>query len=342
MNKRSVQTLTVYSFTHMVVDALCISGVLSLGLLNNLNEEFIITLIVLYNVIAFGSQSIIGYFCDIIKRPKLFALLGGSLSILALAFMKIPILAMLLFGIGNGFFHIGGGVRSLYLTPGRALAPGIFVAPGAIGVFIASYVSDSFLPMMMVALILLISLIGIMITKEIEDEEFVKEEPLVTNKFLIVIACLLMVICLRALVGGALYFPWRTTMTTKIFLLSAIVLGKGLGGVLGDKFGFEVVGVGGLLLSALCLYFGESNLMLALIGVFAFNLTMPITLTTLANTFVKYKGFAFGLTTLALASGYMINRSYAYIYERNVVFIVSFILISATALYFGLRKKSVL
>jgi hypothetical protein len=38
-------------------------------------------------------------------------------------------------------------------------------------------------------------------------------------------------------------------------------------------------------------------------GIFLFNMTMPITLVVISNTFQGRQGFAFGLTTLALIIG---------------------------------------
>ena len=44
-----------------------------------------------------------------------------------------PAVPVVLAGLGNALFHVGGGVVSLNLTPKRATAPGIFVAPGGLG-----------------------------------------------------------------------------------------------------------------------------------------------------------------------------------------------------------------
>ena len=64
------------------------------------------------------------------------------------------------------------------------------------------------------------------------------------------------------------------------------------------------VAVIGLLLSIPLLRYGYHPF-LAILGMFCFNLTMPITVTALANMMPKYKGFAFGLTTLCLLAGFL-------------------------------------
>ncbi|MBN2605338.1 MAG: hypothetical protein JXR62_05930, partial [Bacilli bacterium] len=68
---------------------------------------------------------------------------------------------------------------------------------------------------------------------------------------------------------------------------------------------FGKIGIGGLLLSLPLLLLGYSNVILGLIGAFCFNLTMAITLFLIIDNLGKYKGFAFGLTTLALLFSYL-------------------------------------
>ncbi len=339
MNAKLIKPLTLYSFSHLFVDALCISGVLVLGFVNNLSNETGITLILLYNVLAFASQAIIGFLCDLFRKPKYFAIIGCALSVIAVLFLKVPILAMIIFSLGNGFFHIGGGVTSLYLTPGKAFAPGIFVAPGAIGVFLATYYTQSLLFVYIFTSLTSLSLILIVLLPTMKKHDFIRQKPMITNRFLLIMVSLLMVICIRSLVGGGIFFIWKTSLFSRLLLLSALVFGKAFGGVLGDRFGFKLIGLGGLILSAIFLYVGSNLMIFGLLGVFMFNLTMPITLTSLANIFKTYKGFAFGLTTLSLAVGYLINREFSYLYSKNSLFVLVVIILSAIGLYIGLQKE---
>ncbi|MBV7276085.1 hypothetical protein I6U48_24655 [Clostridium sp. PL3] len=46
--------------------------------------------------------------------------------------------ALIISGLGNAFFHVGGGVIILNLRPGKASLPGIYVAPGAMGLLISA------------------------------------------------------------------------------------------------------------------------------------------------------------------------------------------------------------
>jgi FSR family fosmidomycin resistance protein-like MFS transporter len=76
-----------------------------------------------------------------------------------------------------------------------------------------------------------------------------------------------------------------------------------LGGVLGDRYGWKRIAVAGLLAAAPLLSFFPAVPALTIAGAFCFNLTMPVTLTAIANMLPGRAGFAFGLTTLALIVG---------------------------------------
>jgi FSR family fosmidomycin resistance protein-like MFS transporter len=80
-------------------------------------------------------------------------------------------------------------------------------------------------------------------------------------------------------------------------------LGKGLGGIISDRFGWARVTIFGLLLSALLISFGLDYPYLAIPGVLLFNMTMPVTLTAVSEMLPGRPGFSFGLTTLALIAG---------------------------------------
>ena len=57
---------------------------------------------------------------------------------------KAPYLAVVLAGLGNAAFHVGAGAMVLRLSPNRAAAAGLFVAPGAIGLAIGHWCGTSF------------------------------------------------------------------------------------------------------------------------------------------------------------------------------------------------------
>jgi FSR family fosmidomycin resistance protein-like MFS transporter len=92
-----------------------------------------------------------------------------------------------------------------------------------------------------------------------------------------------------------------------------------------------------LLLSAPLLAFGVSNPVLAIIGIFLFNLTMPVTLTAIANMLPGRAGFAFGLTALALVTGALPASTEIKGIMTNHWIVLVTILVSALILYTGLK-----
>jgi FSR family fosmidomycin resistance protein-like MFS transporter len=117
----------------------------------------------------------------------------------------------------------------------------------------------------------------------------------------------------------------------------AVVLGKVLGGILADRFGWSVVALSGLALSAFLLTFFAPDPALAIAGTFLFNLSMPVTLACLADMLPGRAGFAFGLTALALIVGALPAFTPFHTLTGGAGFIFAAILVSIAALYGGLR-----
>ena len=93
------------------------------------------------------------------------------------------------------------------------------------------------------------------------------------NCFEKVILLLLMSVAVRSMVGLGLVFPWKSDLSLLFVLTGAIVAGKALGGVLGDKFGWTSVAVTGLAVSIPLLTFFPQVPILAIFGIFLFQLT---------------------------------------------------------------------
>lgn len=337
MDKRVYSIVSIYALSHLFVDAICIGVIFSLNAFNNLSTSEYLDLIVIYNVIAFGSQPIIGYICDVLKKAREFSIVGMLLTIIGAVFLKTPLICVIILGIGNGFFHVGGGIVSLCISENKATLPGLFVAPGAIGVFIGGYIRSQKAGLIIVAIMLMV-MIFIVSRKNVDFISMSNnDEPKVDLKWGLAIIALLLVICVRSLIGGGIVFKWNVTTTSKCMVLGAVVLGKSLGGILGDRYGFKIIGIGGLVLSAPLLSLGMKTWYLSLLGLMVFNFTMPITVTLLGFAFKKYKGFAFGLTTLALVVGYLFNYVNVNYYSGNGLIVLTLILLSSLLLYIGIN-----
>ncbi len=325
--------LSVYGFTHALVDASCV--MLLLGGIDVKAE--LPSYILLYNVLAFGLQLPFGWVLDRIQKPVLSAVAGCIMLSLALMLFLHPLAAILLAGTGNALFHVGGGTISLNLRPGKASIPGLFVAPGGIGLFAGGVIlkSSGFHPEYFVVLLLCMGVVMFLL-KSPPVFYGIKREKQV-NFLILAILLLLITICIRSAVGLSAEFPWKSNITLLIMLTLSIALGKGLGGFLADYFGWIKISVGGLALSALLLFFGAQFPASGIAGMFLFNLTMPVTLVAISNLLPGKPGFSFGLTTFALVAGALpAFLGYKSFLSGGPVILI-LILLSAVILFIGLR-----
>ncbi len=302
-NVKKAVLIGVYAIVHAIVDFCCAAMLFSF--FGKVDLVTLLKLVIVYNSLAFGLQFIFGFAADNIKKYEDFSIFGCLFIIFGIFLYKNPLLAIIILGIGNALFHVGGGIISLEAGNGRAKLPGLFVSLGAVGLFLGTLLSSikgfntiwlGFLPLIGIALLLFI-------TPEKEKQKIYKNEANVPA-YIIILLLILISICIRSFVGLGYDFAAKNSMPLLFTFVFAIALGKASGGFLADKFGMYNTAVIGLLLSIPLLKYGFIP-QLAILGMFFFNLTMPITVTVLANMMPKYKGLAFGLSTLALLIGYL-------------------------------------
>lgn len=303
-NKKKAIIIAIYGLIHLLVDCCC--AVLVYSYAGKIEILDLLNAVVLYNILAFGLQSVFGFLADRTGKPQNYSIFGCLLLICAFFTMKNTILTILLTGIGNALFHSGGGLISLNMGNGRAKLPGIFVAPGAIGLFLGTLWGSLHIANNIFLVIFLLAAVGLMMFVEpvLEKQKNLMKKSDFPVCFLILI-CILISICIRSFVGLSYEFAEKNNLSLMLIMIFAIALGKATGGFLADRFGMYNTAVIGLLLSVPLLKYGSIYPVLAIFGMFCFNLTMPITVTALANIMPKYKGFAFGLTTLALLIGFL-------------------------------------
>lgn len=332
--------LFVYGATHAVVDGICAAVIFSILKNKMVGTTELISLVILYNALAFGLQAIFGLVADYFKSPRAAALLGCILTgISAITFFSFPIIAIIFAGLGNALFHIGGGSISLNLTPKKASAPGVFVAPGALGILVGTLLGKNgqFFVWPFILILVILCLLMFVIKKPEMNYEQEKIAETKFNYFEFILLLVFLSIAIRSLVGMAVVFPWKTNINLLMILTAAIVLGKGLGGILADKFGWIRIGVGALILSIPFLVLGANTPYLAIIGMFLFNITMPITLVAISNILPGRPGFAFGLTCLALILGALPAFSGLKTVLGGQLNIFIIIVISSLALYYALQ-----
>jgi FSR family fosmidomycin resistance protein-like MFS transporter len=244
--------LLVYGLAHGLVDAMCAGVLFSVVSRQIYSASEMTYLIIVYNLLAFGLQVIMGFLVDHFKTPRLSAIAGIILTGLStLIFLPLPILAIVFAGIGNAMFHIGGGVASLSLTPRKATAPGIFVAPGALGLMVGTVLGKGgdFIawPFLLVAIAL--AVLVLRVPKPSMYPEQPKPAPIRGFRIEYIIYLVLFVIAVRSLVGFSVVFPWKSDIDLLVILTISVVLGKGLGGFLADRFGWTLTAVGSLVAS---------------------------------------------------------------------------------------------
>jgi FSR family fosmidomycin resistance protein-like MFS transporter len=335
MDKRMiVSNISIYGVAHALVDATCAALILSLAASA---VEGALSLVVMYNVLAFALQSPFGLMADRFRIPVPTAIVGLLLVAASTLFFGVPFLAAAVAGIGNALFHVGGGVISLNLVPGKATMPGIYVAPGALGLLIGGLVGRSG---QFVAWPFILLLAGAVLLVWRIPRPAIRYDAVLDGQFKwfeAVILLLLFSIAIRGLVGSSLVLPWKSNRLLLVLLTLAVVLGKALGGVLGDRFGWKRVALAGLVVATPLLSFFADYPALAIAGAFCFNLTMPVTLAAMANMLPGWAGFAFGLTTLALILGVLptFTEFEAITSARPVI--LSAIVVAIVVLYGGLR-----
>lgn len=340
---QKIWILSSYGFAHMVVDFVCACTIMTIYAKWLLCAQEIFFAILTYNILAFGLQTVFGALTDKFQCPKLVALLGcGLVALWAVILNFCPWCATILVWIGNALFHVWGGVICIWLNPEKATPSGIFVAPWAFGLlmWIMLWKSGNFVWWYGVALLAISAISMFLSSKNMNVynivSQFAKENKMDFKVWVATISILLLLsIVIRSFVWFIVNYPWKIWTLVIIFTI-CIVLWKALWGVLADRFGWKKVWVISLLVSLPCLLFGSQSIVCGMIGIFLFNITMPIALIALIKAMPKRWWLAFGLLCLALLIGALPSLIWINFSEITNVLLIVLILISSLVLYFAL------
>lgn len=319
----------LYSILHFLVDGVCAFAMFGYFA----TQENWYLNILLYNFFAFAMQMPLGVVLDGLNGDKnlqksqpsfVFAVVGVVLTLVGA--LTHPIVL----GLGNALFHLGGGVGTIHEDEakgwrGRGL--GVFVAPGALGLYIGTQLAKSgiqsgWMWMIAIGVVMLLCLAwGVQVLRKpsaerIQDvvysgqygEEANQKRELSevkSDKFIWVLlpACL-MVVILRSYIGMAVSFSWKTTLFAGIIAVLAVVLGKVAGGFVAASIGIRRTVVVSLGLASIC-YLLSDHMIAGVAALFLFNMTMPITLYLLVQRLKRLPGFAFGALTFGLFLGFL-------------------------------------
>jgi len=322
---RQLKLPLVLGLAHGVADG---AAGLLLGMLGQrMPLEQVALLVLAYNVLAFGGQPLAGLLADRTGKPRAAALAGLALLGVALVgFAGQPQLAVALAGLGSAAFHIGGGALALCATRGRAAGPGLFAAPGVIGLAVGGALAAAGYPAIW-PFFALLGVLAIAIARlelpvlpyisKTEDGRRKTKDDVDPSSFVLrpsssvdfeghdfVMLVLLAAIALRSAVWSSLQFLFEGRYELLIAMAVAAALGKILGGVLADRVGWRRWTLGALALAAPLLAIGGQSLIALLAGVALLQSATPAALAAMARLLPRYPATAAGLALgLAIALG---------------------------------------
>ncbi len=343
----------IYAGIHAAIDWTCAMVVLSLGFVHGLDHTYNFWLVVLYNALAFAGQAPLGLAVDLLRAPRAALLAGITLTGSAALLLRVdPLAAVIVVGIGNALFHLGAGAFTLHTRPGRASDPGIFVAPGALGLGLGLWMGRAakvaVWPLVEIAVaVMAISLVAAWFMRnppmpydlpadDVEDRPMLSRARVTVLAGALIITLLLGSITVRALVGMAGCHTCPKALLVLMGLPLVACAGKMLGGIISDRIGWIETSVGALLISAPLIAFGGDPLVI-IVGLLFFQMTMPVTLVAVVKVMPRLPAFGFGLCCLALISGSIPTFFPQVQAHYNPYAFFGLIIASATAVFVGLR-----
>lgn len=296
MADRAAKRLTAaYSAAHFAVDLCC--ALLVLPAARAAADKALALLV--YNFCAFAMQLPIGVLADRYGGGRRFAA-GGCLLVALGALLPSPMLTAVLCGLGNAAFHIGGGADVMARTAGARYL-GIYVSPGALGIFLGAMASGTGRSFAIFSLCLMLACAAA-IWALCRDGARPGSPELPKGKAQwLRLMSLFMVVALRSYGGAIMSFPWKTGVWAWIAAL-CVAGGKCIGGLAADRFGGRKSAALSLLAAAVALLFSARPL-LGVLGILLFNMSMPVTLYAAGGIMKEGRATAFGLLTLGLFLG---------------------------------------
>lgn len=319
--KKHIMT-AAYSAGHFFVDLAC-AFLIFRSVYDGRGE-----LLLYYNFCAFALQMPIGVLLDRFGKGHLAAALGCLLIGAAFPLSALPganLAAAVILGVGNSLFHLGGGVYVLDEYE-RSGALGVFVSPGAIGLYLGTVWGKGaeISPTAVMAAMMIWAAVFLLLPRGLRLESPFgaaavhfhahinmpeaapdkMSQATMSPAMLLAAGMFTAVVIIRSFGGFAVSLPWKTAGTAALAAVFATASGKAAGGYLSDIFGKKPASAVSMGAAAL-LYIFSGNMAAGLLAVFLFNMTMPITLRAAADIMKGNRGFSFGLLTFGLFLGYI-------------------------------------
>lgn len=337
---KDLRTGYIYFYIHFVVEVVCF---FYLTRVTN-NSNFIWLIPFIYDGVAFVPQSIIGYISD--RYPKInMGFIGVLLLIISYIIFGLTkldvIFSLVLLCLGNAFLHVSGAETTLKASNGKLSPAAIFVSGGSFGVITGRLLAKSsinpillILPIISILPMVLIGNKHLIDKSSTKDFDFVK--PNINSSVVIIIA--LLVVIIRGYMGYGIPTSWNKTVLQNVIFFCTMGLGKALGGILSDLFGIRKVAIFSTLIAIPFLCFGDSIMIVSLIGVMFFSMTMAITLGILVSKLKSAPGLAFGITTIGLFLGTAPIFFIRLDMSLNIVLIITASILCSLALGYVLKE----
>lgn len=280
---------------HFAVDFLCIYTVYTNYPLEAPATAYAV---ILYNCLAFLTQPAFGLVLED-RLGKTTLAVSALLVLLGTTHVQLWLTVVML-GLGNSLFHVSGGKMTMKMS-GGGTELGLFVGPGALGLGLgAAAAGTSWLLAVVIAITLILPLALFLLPESKKREP----RPIKTGVRLVIVLVLSAVL-IRSFLGS--YVRYSFTVPNFMLLVALCsCLGKMVGGLVTDLGGETATIVLSSVIAAAVMPFVSAPAC-AFIGIFLFNLAMPLTLLMANRLLPKNQGFAFGLLAMILIPGYYLG-----------------------------------
>ena len=322
-----LQTVGICSLMHFLVDGLCVCCLYLLA--SRIDWHYIVGVFITYNVLAFLTQPLTGWYVDKVESKHwvlLVSILFLTMAVTVPWLMFLwpsfgssamgPFLMATLLGIGNSLFHVWGGKQTVLKTDNDIRAVGTFVSTGAFGLSVGIVFHSWFL---LYTFLLAICLLAVMYVRgdSIPDSfsdslsgngtSDGKGSSYAPVAVWIAMAALMAFVMFRSFLGETFSGGHGKEGVVVLAVGAISMLGKMMGGWLSKWWGIVAAMVFILAVVLLCSMLRDLHEAFSFVGLFIINCTMPITL-YLANVVMRGKeGLAFGLLAAALMPGYLLS-----------------------------------
>ena len=244
------------SLLHLLVDGVCACG-LMMTTCQIVSDFEAYGIIVLYDVLAFGTQPLAGRWVDSNGdspsdlKLAMALLVGGSL--ISLFHVSWNFLAampgIILLGLGNSLFHVYGGKYVAMTSHNDIRVMGVFVSTGSVGLALGLGFSSPMLLAVFILTLLALSVLHLRYAEALigthspiytEEAKQISQQPLSAIPILY-LSCLMLVVAGRSFIGESVP-TLRTiihsmgTPLTMVMVGVIVLTGKAAGGFLSQKW----------------------------------------------------------------------------------------------------------